>query len=206
MSSGISEEELIAGFLGNKISVVEEPVVPEEPKPDTATACCMNCKKDFVFVVKRGSRPKLCSDECKAANRKLKKKPKEKIVRKHKCKSCDRMITQTGKGGTRVYCGVCREERRKAAYKKYRQKNRVVVEREQGNCQMCGCSLGVLKGRGRVRKYCPDCYKKKRNQKSREYEKKKYQPIVRKYQCEKCKQTFNQTGKGKLRKHCEACS
>ena len=84
MSLGISEEDLIAGFLGNKVS---KPV-PEEPKPETATACCMNCKKDFVFLVKRGSKPKLCSDECKATNRKLKKKPKEKIVRKHKCKRC----------------------------------------------------------------------------------------------------------------------
>lgn len=205
MSLGISEEDLIAGFLGNKVS---KPV-PEEPEPatpKTGTADCMHCGKEFTFLIKRGGRPQLCSDECKVANRNLKKKPKKKILRKHKCKTCDRMITQTGKGGTRVYCDKCREERRKLSYKKYRNNNRVVVEREQGNCQMCGCSLGVLKGRGRVRKYCTDCYRKKRNQKSREYEKRKYQPVTRRYQCEKCKQTFDQTGKGKLRKHCEGCS
>lgn len=167
---------------------------------------CMHCGKNFTFEIKRGGRPRLCSVECKVANRKLKKKPKKRVIREHKCSGCDKQIVQTGRGGTRLFCGVCREQRRKESYKRYREKNRVPVEREQGNCVMCGCSLGVLKGRGRVRKHCPDCYRKKRNQKSREYEKRKYQPVVRRYQCENCKQTFEQTGKGKLRKRCEVCS
>ena len=97
----------------------------------------------------------MCSEKCKVANRNLKKKHKERVVRKHKCSSCNRQIVQTGRGGTRLYCGVCRENRRKASYKKYRQKNKVTVEREQGNCQMCGCSLGVLKGRGACTKVLP---------------------------------------------------
>lgn len=166
---------------------------------------CMHCGEEFTFPIRRGGRPKLCSEKCKVANRNLKKKPKERVVRKHKCSGCNRQIVQTGRGGTRLYCGVCRENRRKASYKKYRQKNKVTVEREQGNCQMCGCSLGVLKGRGRVRKYCPECYRLRRNQRSKEYERSKYQPVVRKYQCRNCKQTFTQTGKGKLRKQCEGC-
>tara|TARA_Y100000004_G_C8930586_1_gene419731 strand:+ start:244 stop:864 length:621 start_codon:yes stop_codon:yes gene_type:complete len=206
MPSGISEEELAAAFLGDKVS---KPMHVEEPvpaKPKTATACCMHCEKEFTFLIKRGSRPQLCSDECKVANRNLKKKPKEKIVRKHKCKTCSNQIVQTGKGGTRVYCGVCREERRKKSYKKYREKNKVTVERDQGKCLMCDKSLGVLKGRGRVRKYCPECYRKKRNEKSREYEKRKYKPVVRTYSCGTCRQTFTQTGKGKLRKYCKGCS
>ena len=167
---------------------------------------CMHCGDEFTFPIRRGGKPRLCSDECKVANRKLKKKPKKRVVRKHKCKTCTRTIVQTGRGGTRLFCGVCREERRKVSYRKYRQSNRVPVEREQGNCQMCGCSLGVLKGRGRVRKYCPECYRKKRNQMAREYEKRKYQPVTREYRCETCSRTHIQTGRGKLRKRCEACS
>ena len=171
----------------------------------TGTNNCMHCGKEFTFPMRKGVKPKLCSEECKVANRKLKRKPREKIVRKHKCKTCPRQIVQTGKGGTRVFCGVCREERKRISYNKYRQKTRVPVERKQGNCEMCGCSLGVLKGRGRVRKYCPECYRLRRNQRSKEYERSKYQPVVRKYQCRNCKQTFTQTGKGKLRKQCEGC-
>ena len=182
------------------------PLEISEVRPRTGTENCMHCGKVFTFPIKRGGRPQLCSQACKDANRRLKKKPRKKIVRKHKCKTCDKMIVQTGKGGTRIYCGVCREERRKNDYKKYREKNKVVVEREQGNCQACDEPLGILKGRGRVRKFCAECYRKRRNKRSRERMGGLYQPVVRQYQCGTCKQSFTQTGKGKLRKYCEGCS
>lgn len=206
MNLETSESSIVAGFLGDKVSKTEVVETPIEPKPETMTSNCMHCDNEFTFVIRKGTKPKLCSDECKVANRNLKKKPREKIVRKHKCKTCDNDIVQTGQGGTRLYCGTCREERRKESYKAYKQRNKVIVEREQGKCQMCDTPLGVMKGRGRVRKHCPECYRKKRNQKSREYEKRKYEPITRKYLCENCNQTFTQTGKGKLRKYCGACS
>ena len=181
-------------------------LMTSEVKPRTGTENCMHCGKEFTFVIKRGGKPQLCSQACKDANRRLKKKPRKKIVRKHKCKTCDKMIVQTGKGGTRIYCGVCREERRKNDYKKYRDKNKVTVERDQGKCLMCDKPLGVLKGRGRVRKYCEECYRIRRNKRSRERMGGLYQPVVRQYQCGTCKQSFTQTGKGKLRKYCEGCS
>lgn len=205
MPSGISEDDLVAGFLGKAVRKEPEPE-PEPEPPKMLIGTCIVCESPFTFESKRGKNPQMCSDQCRAENKRQKKKPKEKIVREHKCKTCDRQIVQTGRGGKRLFCGVCREERRKEAYKKYRQKNRVPVEREQGNCEMCGCNLGVKKGRGRVRKVCPTCYKERRRQQSRDFERKKYVPVVREYKCATCQKVFEQHGKGKLRKYCEGCS
>ena len=55
----------------------------------TDTNNCMHCGKEFTFPMRKGVKPKLCSEECRVANRKLKRKPRKKIVRKHKCKTCN---------------------------------------------------------------------------------------------------------------------
>ena len=140
MPSGISEDDLVAGFLGKAVRKEPEPE-PEPEPPKMLIGTCIVCESPFTFESKRGKNPQMCSDQCRAENKRQKKKPKEKIVREHKCKTCDRQIVQTGRGGKRLFCGVCREERRKEAYKKYRQKNRVPVERERATARCADVTL-----------------------------------------------------------------
>jgi len=167
--------------------------------------CCIVCKDTFTYEIKRGRQPKLCaSKECRSIHRKAVRKPATPVVRKQKCAGCDTIIVKHGRGQIK-WCEPCRKEVVKKQNKQYRDANYKTVVRTQGNCVDCGCSLGVKTGRGNPKKRCIECQKIRRRKQARDSAKRCYKDKVRTYKCAACKKSFEQKGKGKLRKKCPTC-
>jgi hypothetical protein len=166
---------------------------------------CIVCEEAFTYEVKRGRQPKLCaSKECRSIHRKAVRKPATPVVRKQKCAGCDTIIVKHGRGQIK-WCEPCRKEMVKKQNKQYRDANYKTVVRTQGNCVDCGCSLGVKTGRGNPKKRCIECQKTRRRKQARDSAKRCYTNKVRTYKCFDCNKTFEQQGKGKLRKKCPTC-
>lgn len=168
---------------------------------------CKICNKAFTYEVKRGRAPSMCSSAtCLQTHRRLMRKSKPRVIRKHVCEDCDTEIVQKGKGRTIKRCEECRIKLKQKQNADYRAKTFRAIVREQGTCIDCSKDLGTKKGRGNLVTRCPTCQLKQRNEIARVSALKNYIPIIRYYTCEKCKQEKEQKGRGKLRKTCVNCA
>jgi len=192
----MNAKDVIEGILG---------ITPKEVKEKKRTIECRICKGDYTYIVKKGRQPTVCqNEECDKARKKGYQTVKKKIVRSHICTApnCDVEIIQHGRGGKILYCPEHRRKVSSKQSKKWRQDNFVAKVREQGNCKDCNKPLGNKTGKGKLKIRCPVCQTKRMYKKAAENRK----PIVREYTCRVCEKTFQQHGKGQLRKSCKTCN
>jgi len=195
--------DIFSGYI-DKMNEVN--TTPKETK--TRDGKCKICDETFTYELKRGRAPSMCKSQmCAEKYRRLMRKPKPRVVRKHECcwPDCTNRITQKGKGRTIKWCEECRTRIKANQNAEYRSKTFRPVVRDQGKCCDCGEVLGTKTGRGKLTIRCAPCRLKKRNEVARVSAKKNYKTVVRTYQCMECKQEKEQEGRGKLRKTCPVC-